>query len=70
MNAAKATTDETTIKAALRLLRRGEATLSEVADLAGRSRQIVRHWAKRSAIDATVTRSEYLKKKWAKLTAK
>lgn len=55
------TNDDTTKKAVLSLLRRGLATQSEAAHLAGRSRQIVRHWAK----GLPDTRAEYLAKQWA-----
>ena len=43
MSAMQSTTDEATIKAALAMLRAGIATQAEVADLAGTSRQLVRH---------------------------
>lgn len=54
--------DDTMKKAVLKLLRRGLVTQSEAARLAGRSRQIVAHWAK-GLPDA---RAEYLTKQWAK----
>lgn len=54
------TSDDTTKRAALYLLKRGLATQSEVARLAGRSRQIVAHWAK----DMPDARAEYLAKVW------
>lgn len=57
------TSDDTTKAAALYLLKRGLATQSEAAHLAGRSRQIVRHWAKDLPPDA---RAEYLAKMWEK----
>lgn len=53
--------DSTTKKAVLSLLRRGLVTQSEAAHLAGRSRQIVRHWARDLPADA---REKYLKKQW------
>jgi hypothetical protein len=68
MNAMQSTTDEKTIKAALRMLRAGAATLSEVAELAGTSRQLVRHWAMRAGIDAGQARAKHLKKRWDRLT--
>jgi predicted transcriptional regulator len=52
--------DTTTKKAVLSLLRRGLVTQSEAARLAGRSRQIVAHWAK----DLPDSRAEYLAKAW------
>lgn len=60
------TNDDTTKRAVLSLLRRGMATQSEAAKLAGRSRQIVAHWAK-SLPD---TRAEYLKDQWEKAVKK
>jgi hypothetical protein len=54
------TSDDTTKRAALYLLKRGLATQSEVARMAGRSRQIVAHWAK----DMPDARTEYLAKVW------
>lgn len=55
------TSDDTTKKAVLDILSRGLATKSEAARLCGRSRQIVRHWA-RELPDA---RAEYLAEQWA-----
>lgn len=55
--------DSTTKKAVLSLLRRGLATPSEAARLAGRSRQIVAHWAKDLPADSRAT---YLAKVWQK----
>jgi transposase-like protein len=49
---------------ALELLIGGEATLSEVADLAGVSRQLVRHWAIQAGIDAPAERQKLLRKLW------
>jgi hypothetical protein len=66
MNAMQSTTDETIIKAALAMLRIGIATQAEVAELAGTSRQLVRHWATRAGIDAPAARAEYLKREWQK----
>ena len=66
MNAMQSTTDEATIKAALAMLRLGIATQSEVAELAGTSRQLVRHWATRAGVDAPGARAEYLKREWEK----
>jgi hypothetical protein len=54
------TSEDTTKKAVLSLLRRGLVTQSEAARLAGRSRQIVAHWAK----DLPDSRAEYLAKLW------
>lgn len=59
-------TDETIIKAALALISAGKATHSEVAELAGTSRQLVRYWCARAGIDAQKARSEYLAREWEK----
>jgi len=57
------TLDEDTIKhAVLTILSRGQATGAEAAKLSGRSRQLVRHWAKELPKDS---RAEYLRKQWA-----
>jgi hypothetical protein len=58
----KPTNDDSTKAAVLKLLKRGQVTQSEAARLAGRSRQIVAHWAK-GLPDA---RAEYLAKLWAR----
>jgi hypothetical protein len=52
--------DDTIKQAVLALLRRGIATQSEAARLSGRSRQIVRHWAK----DLPESRCDYLNRQW------
>lgn len=52
--------DDSIKRAVLKLLKRGQVTQSEAARLAGRSRQIVAHWAK--AVDDA--RPEYLAKLW------
>lgn len=54
------TNDDITKKAVLSLLKRGLATQSEAAHLAGRSRQIVAHWAQ-GLPDA---RAAYLERQW------
>jgi predicted HTH domain antitoxin len=64
MNDARSNTDEATIKAAVALMRTGAATIAEVAELAGRSRQIVAHWARRAGIDATAARAARLQRLW------
>jgi hypothetical protein len=60
------TNDHSTKTAALALLAAGEATLSEAAELAGASRQLVRHWARREGIDPAATRAAWLKSAWRK----
>jgi hypothetical protein len=39
------TPNDSTKQAALHILAKGEATMQEVAELAGTSRQLVRYWA-------------------------
>lgn len=50
------TNDDTTKAAALYLLKRGLASYVEIAEMFGRSRQIVAHWGK----DYPNARAEYL----------
>lgn len=64
MNTLKTTTNETTIKAALALLRSGRATVADVAWLAGTSRQLVTYWARRARIDPIAARQAYLARLW------
>ncbi len=52
--------NDTTKRAVLYLLARGLATHAEAAKLAGKSRQLIRFWAK----DLPEVRSEYLKSHW------
>jgi predicted HTH domain antitoxin len=70
MNDARSNTDEATIKAAVSLMRKGHATLAETADLFGRSRQIVRHWAQRAGLDVAAARAAYLEHEKAKELAR
>jgi predicted DNA-binding protein (UPF0251 family) len=56
------TTDDSTKRAALRLLRRGQVTQSEAARLAGVSRQLMRHWAR--AIDVDAAREAMVARLW------
>ena len=51
-------------QAAQCLLRKGLATYIEIAQLSGRSRQIVRHWSQQ--LDAESARQDHLAKLWAK----
>lgn len=53
--------------AALAMLNAGLATASEVARLAGVSRQLVRHWATQEGIDPRRIRDARLAKEWRKL---
>lgn len=64
------TQDATTRRAALKLLRRGHATMAEIAELAGVSRQGVRDWAHRAGIDPVQTRAERLATLWATASAR
>lgn len=54
--------DCSTKRAVVYLLSRGQATQAEAAKLSGRSRQIVRHWAR----DLPDTRATLLKAQWVK----
>jgi transposase len=56
--------DDLARRAAVDLLRTGAATPSEVADLAGVSRQLVRYWANAAEIDWQKTRAATLAKLW------
>lgn len=58
-------TSETKVRAAVAMMRLGLATQAEVAELAGESRQLVRHWAMRAGIDATEARRARLAREWA-----
>ena len=55
--------DDSTKQTVLKLLGRGLLTYSEAARLSGRSKQIIRFWAKDLATDA---RQKYLSRLWAK----
>jgi hypothetical protein len=54
--------DDITKAAVIYMLERGLAGFSELAELSGRSKQIIRHWAK----DYPDARAEYIKAKWDK----
>jgi len=54
--------------AAVALLRRGVATLADIAWLTGASRQLVRHWAKQAGVDVLKRRSAYLERQWERQT--
>ena len=60
--------DDTTKRAAIRLLSRGLATQAEVARLAGVSRQRVAHWAQELPLKDV--RNEVLQAMWRKMTRK
>lgn len=63
------TNDDTTHRqAALRLLKAGRMTLSEVARLAGTDRQRVAYWAHAAGVDVAAARAAYLKKMWRSAT--
>lgn len=63
------TTQDITERAALSLLAQGLATQSEVAGLAGVSRQLVRYWVKRERIACERMRKSALVKLWRKALA-
>lgn len=54
------TNDDTIKRAALDMLRKGIVNQSELAELSGRSRQIISFWAK----EFPDARAEYLEKQW------
>ena len=60
--------DSTKRAAAMALLRKGLATQSEVAELAQKSRQLVRYWAGMAKIDSSKARAKYLARIWLKAT--
>jgi hypothetical protein len=57
-------TSDTTKTAALYMLKNGLASYKEVADLSGRSRQIIRIWGGR--VDAPEARKRYLQRVWTR----
>jgi hypothetical protein len=62
-------TDNITARlAALKLLRSGYATMAEIAELAGVSRQAVRKWAQAAEIDPVETRQHRLRALWTSAT--
>jgi hypothetical protein len=56
------TSDDITKAACIQMLRKGLASYVEIAELSGRSRQIIAHWAK----EYPNARAEYLKAQWDK----
>jgi predicted ArsR family transcriptional regulator len=60
------TPDATTRAAALKIMANGHATIAEIAELVGISRQAVRMWAQRAKIDPVANRENYLADLWAK----
>ena len=64
-------TKDNSMKAdAIELLRSGLATQSEVAKLAGVSRQLVRKWVITAGIKPTAARREWLARAWGSLERK
>jgi hypothetical protein len=61
------TTDDNTRSAAIALLASGQATQSEVAELAAVSRQLVRYWANAEGLDVPALRRAWLLKAWQKV---
>lgn len=64
------TADDTTKRAAIAMLAKGAATLSEVARLADTSRQLVRHWAKQAGLDVAKIRERRIAREWRNLLKK
>ena len=56
----------TTRTAALKIMADGRATIAEIAELVGISRQAVRMWAQRAEIDPVTSRKGHLAELWAK----
>ena len=56
----------TTRAAALKIMADGRATIAEIAELVGISRQAVRMWAQRAEIDPVASRKGHLAGLWAK----
>jgi hypothetical protein len=63
MKMGKQTTDAAKA-AALYMLKNGLASYKEIADLSGRSRQIIRIWGGR--VDAPEARKRYLQRVWTR----
>lgn len=58
-------TNEDTIRAvAIEMLASGLVTIAEVAELTGRSRQLIRYWATQSGIDVPRVRRAWLQQAW------
>jgi hypothetical protein len=62
------TTDDITRKAALKLLRNGVASPSEVAKLAGISRQLMRFWITDDKLNWRKARAAALSKAWRRVS--
>lgn len=60
------TPNDNTRAKALKLLTRGLITMSDAAELASTSRQLVRYWCKCAGIDPAKRRAAYLRKLWRK----
>lgn len=56
------TSDDITKRAVQTMLRKGLASFAELAEMSGRSRQIIAHWGK----EHPNARAEYLKAQWEK----
>jgi transposase-like protein len=60
------TTDDSIRNRAIKLLQNGRALPSEIAELAGISRQLLHYWIKTERIGWREARERYLKKVWSK----
>lgn len=56
--------DDNTRERALEMLRRGYGGVSEIARMAGMSKQLLQHWAAREGIDVNKTRARFLAAAW------
>lgn len=60
------TQNDNTRAAVVAMLRSGRATLSEAAELANTSRQLVRYWAKVAGVDWQAARADRLAREWSR----
>ena len=51
--------NDTTRATALKIMAKGHATIAEIAELVGISRQAVRMWAQRAKIDPVASRKDH-----------
>lgn len=56
--------DSSVRREAIRLMRTGRATMSEVARLAGVGRQLASYWAAVEGLDVFAAREAYLRRIW------
>jgi len=54
-------------RAVLTLIRRGQVTVPEAAQLAGVSRQLIRHWCRQARVVIGKSRKAVITKQWRKV---